>query len=202
MGALMTAESDYGWPRPPVGGYTSDDLDRLPNLPPHTELIDGSLVFVSPQTRFHSRAMLLLQNMLLSQAPGHLDVDREMSIELDSRNRPEPDVLVIAGEAVTGPGQTKYLAGDVLLAVEVVSKDSVERDREVKPRKYAAAGIANFWRVEEDGKGLPIVYVYELDPATSLYSLTGIHHNRLKVQVPYDIDIDLTAIDRRPPYAP
>ncbi|MEW2387318.1 hypothetical protein AB0933_03030 [Streptomyces venezuelae] len=38
------------WPVPPKGGWTADDLDRLPNLPPHTELIDGSLVFVSPQT--------------------------------------------------------------------------------------------------------------------------------------------------------
>ncbi|SOR79832.1 hypothetical protein SCNRRL3882_3292 [Streptomyces chartreusis NRRL 3882] len=43
------------WPTPPEGGWTADDLDRLPNLPPHTELIDGSLVFVSPQTLFHSR---------------------------------------------------------------------------------------------------------------------------------------------------
>ncbi|MFJ5729931.1 hypothetical protein ACIQC2_17880 [Streptomyces paradoxus] len=44
------------WPTSPEGGWTADDLDRLPNLPPHTELIDGSLVFVSPQTVFHERA--------------------------------------------------------------------------------------------------------------------------------------------------
>ena len=49
--------STPSWPIPPEGGWTSDDLDRLPNLPPHTELIDGSLVFVSPQTLFHSRAV-------------------------------------------------------------------------------------------------------------------------------------------------
>lgn len=24
------------WPVPPAGGWTADDLDRLPNLPPHT----------------------------------------------------------------------------------------------------------------------------------------------------------------------
>ena len=57
--------SDYEWPRPPVGGWAADDLDELPNLPPHTELIDGSLVFVSPQTRFHSLVMRLLENSLL-----------------------------------------------------------------------------------------------------------------------------------------
>lgn len=37
----------YRWPVPPEGGWKADDLDRLPDLPPHTELIDGSLVFVS-----------------------------------------------------------------------------------------------------------------------------------------------------------
>ena len=53
MGTLMSVDPEApepSWPVPPVGGWTADDLDRLPNLPPHTELIDGSLVFVSPQT--------------------------------------------------------------------------------------------------------------------------------------------------------
>ncbi|MBA9006581.1 hypothetical protein HNR21_005463 [Actinomadura cellulosilytica] len=42
-----------------------------------------------------------------------------------------------------------------------------------------------------------MVYVYELDPATECYALTGIHHDRLKVSVPYDIEIDLTRVGRR-----
>jgi hypothetical protein len=31
---------------------------------------------------------------------------------------------------------------------------------------------------------------------TASYVPTGIHHDRLKLSVPYTIDIDLTAIDR------
>jgi Uma2 family endonuclease len=202
MGAIMSAAREYGlddqyeWARPPAGGWTADDLDRLPNLPPHTELIDGSLVFVSPQTSFHSRTMRLLENALLDQAPDDLDVIREMSVKLNKRNRPEPDVLVFRADADTGPRQTWYRPEDVILAVEVVSDDSEDRDREVKPRKYAAAGIRHYWRVEEN-KGLPVVYIYELDPATKSYTPTGIYHDRLKLTVPFDIDIDLTAINRR-----
>ncbi|MEV1069576.1 Uma2 family endonuclease [Streptomyces sp. NPDC050263] len=191
-------EPAYRWPIPPAGGWTADDLDRIPGLPPHTELIDGSLVFMSPQTRFHSRTMRLLDNALLAQAPEHLDVDREMTVKLDPKNRPEPDVVVFLVDAVTGPDQTWYRPEDILLAVEVVSDDSRERDREVKPRKYAAAGVPHFWRVEQDeDKGFPVVYVYELDPATKFYGLTGIFHDRLKVSLPFDIEIDLTAINRR-----
>ena len=191
-------EPAYRWPIPPAEGWTADDLDRIPGLPPHTELIDGSLVFMSPQTRFHTRTMRLLDIALLDQAPEYLDVDREMTVKLDAKNRPEPDIVVYPVDAVTGPNQTWYNPEDILLAVEVVSADSRERDREVKPRKYAAAGVPHFWRVEQaEDKSSPVVYVYELDPATKSYGLTGIFHDRLKVSVPYDIEIDLTAGDRR-----
>lgn len=194
-------DDDYQWPRPPEGGWTADDLDRLPNLPPHTELIDGSLVIVSPQTRFHALAMRLLENALLDQVPDELDVIREMTIKLNKRNRPEPDVLVIRAEADAGPKQTWFRPEDVVIAVEVVSEDSEDRDREVKPGKYARAGIPHYWRVEEN-QGLPVVYVYERDPATQAYGLTGIFHDKLELTVPFPIDIDLTAINRRPPVAP
>ncbi|MFC1230629.1 MULTISPECIES: Uma2 family endonuclease [Streptomyces] len=198
MSAVRDSEldDDYEWPRPPQDGWTADDLDRLPNLPPHTELIDGSLVFVSPQTRFHSRVMSLLEPALRSQVPEEWDAIREMTIKLGKRNRPEPDVLVVRVDADTGPEQTWFRPDDVLLTIEVVSTDSIDRDREVKPRKYAAAGIAHHWRVEEND-GLPVVYVYELDPATKAYVPMGIFHNRLKLTVPFPIDIDLTAVDRR-----
>ena len=192
-------ESAYRWPIPPPEGWTADDLDRIPGLPPHTELIDGSLVFMSPQTAFHMRCMRLLEHSLLSEAPEHLDVYREFTVRLDRRNRPEPDLLVVPAEADTGPDQNWHKAEDVLLAVEIVSPDSRERDREVKPRKYAAAGVPHFWRVEKDeDKGLPVVYVYELDPATRSYGLTGIFHDRLKVTAPFDVEVDLTAVNRRP----
>ncbi|UNM15576.1 Uma2 family endonuclease [Streptomyces formicae] len=208
MGALMSAaaedqrngqddtEERYAFPMPPAGGWTADDLDRIKGLPPHTELIDGGLFFVSPQTFFRMAALRLLENALVQQAPEHLYVIREMTTKLGKRDRPEPDLMVVRESALGGPEQTWYAPADILLAVEIVSDESVERDRELKPRKYAAAGIRHFWRVEKND-GLPVVYVYELDPATNSYAVTGIHHNRLKVDVPYPIEVDLTAVDRR-----
>ncbi|MFE9117508.1 Uma2 family endonuclease [Streptomyces sp. NPDC007172] len=189
-------DGEYQWPRPPAGGWTADDLDRLPNLPPHTELIDGSLTLMSPQTWFHMRTMRLLEHAFVAQAPEHLAVIREMTIKLDQRNRPEPDVLIVPADVVTSALQTWFEPKDVLLAVEVVSADSMERDREVKPRKYARAGVQHFWRVEEND-GLPVVYVFELDPGTKAYGPIGIFHKQLRVDLPFPIEIDLTALDRR-----
>ncbi|MEV7088949.1 Uma2 family endonuclease [Streptomyces sp. NPDC093085] len=191
-------EPRYQWPIPPAEGWTADDLDRIPGLPPHTELIDGSLVLMSPQRKFHTRMMWLLEYALLSQVPDGLDVDREMTIKIDRKNRPEPDLIVYRAEADTGLEQTWYDPEDVVLAVEVVSEDSVERDREVKPRKYAAAGVRCYWRVEKEGDH-PVVYSYELDPATRVYVPTGIHRERLELKQPFLISIDLTGINRRRP---
>ncbi|NUR04336.1 MAG: Uma2 family endonuclease [Streptomyces sp.] len=195
----MTAESvehRVQWPVPPQDGYTVDDLFTLPDLPPHTELMDGSLVFASPQRVFHADAIDLLVNGLRGSVSAEFKVKREMTVILDKRNGPEPDVSVIRADAQTGPNQTSYEAKDVLLAVEVVSPDSESRDRTTKPQKYAAAGIPSFWRVEQNGAdGRPVIHVYELDPLTNAYVHMGMHRDRIKVDKPYDIDIDLTAID-------
>ncbi|MFI5740253.1 Uma2 family endonuclease [Streptomyces anulatus] len=194
MTAEPTTAHSSRWPVPPQDGYTVDDLFTLPDLPPHTELIDGSLVFVSPQRDFHSTMIDLLVTGLRSTAPPEVKVRREMTVVLDRRNAPEPDVSVVRTEAVTGLDVTRYQAADVLLAVEVVSPDSEARDREAKPHKYATAGIPHFWLVEMTGTDQhPVVRVYELDPATKAYALTGIHHDRLKTGVPFPVDIDVSA---------
>ncbi|MFE7232638.1 Uma2 family endonuclease [Streptomyces sp. NPDC002405] len=195
----MTADSvkqHSHWPLPPQDGYTVDDLFTLPGLPPHTELIDGSLVFASPQREFHTIVMDLLVNGLRNTAPEDLRVRREMTVVLDKRNAPEPDISVLRAAAV-GPDKTRYQAEDVVLAVEVVSPDSESRDRTTKPQKYASAGIPNFWRVERGGHGGgPVIHVYELDPLTKAYVHMGMHRDQIKLTEPYDINIDLTGFER------
>ncbi|UNZ17579.1 Uma2 family endonuclease [Streptomyces sp. 891-h] len=202
MGGTMTAEpapqmNEINWPVPPPDGYTVDDLLTLPDLPPHTELIDGSLVFVSPQRNFHADVIDLLVSGLRATAPwDRLRVKREMTVVLNRRNGPEPDISVVKADAVVGPDQSRYQAADVVLAVEVVSPDSEARDRDTKPRKYAAAGIPHFWLVERAGEGMhPVVRVYELDPVAKGYTLRGNFHGRLTLDEPFGIDIDLTAVD-------
>jgi Uma2 family endonuclease len=153
----MTAEPLPGWVFPPPAGFTADDLDRIPDLPPHTELIDGSLVFVSPQKSFHTLAMDLLVYALRAQVPEDLRVRREMTIVLNKHNRPEPDISLVRAEAVPGTehDETSYRAADVVLAVEVVSPESEARDRERKPSLYADAAIPYFWRVSGAREAAP-----------------------------------------------
>lgn len=164
---------DSPWPVPPENGYTVDDFFTL-DLPPHTELIDGSLVFVSPRRKFHTPAMYLLEQGLRQHVPDDLRVRREMAVVLGKRNAPEPDLVVVTAQADKDQRQTRYQAADVLLAVEVVSPDSEDRDRDTKPHKYAGAGIKHFWLVEMAGEhDRPVVVTYELDPVNRTYISTG-----------------------------
>ena len=196
MAIPMTAETH--WPRPPVDGYTADDLDRLPDLPAHTELIDGGLVFVSPQKRRHNLANRRIEDGLRAAVPSWAFVGREESIWIGRRQRPEPDLLVVRLEAIDDDlDRTYYPADAVVLAVETVSPESEIRDRERKPVLYAEAGIEHFWLVEHvDGNGLSVA-TFVLDRDARRYVPTGVHTGKLQVDVPFPIEIDLTDITRR-----
>ena len=185
---MVDVEPVPQWMRP-IGGFTALDLDHLPELPRHTELIDGALVLVGPQSQGHVRLVTELHLALGQASPPELGAIRDMSIIVNDRQRPEPDVTVLDA-AVLDDDATWFPAKAVLLAVEVVSPESQVRDRVRKPQLYAEAGIKHFWRVEHTD-GEPVVYVYELDPATSTYALSGIHHDRLTLTIPFPIDIDL-----------
>ena len=182
------------WMYPPTDGWTSEDLDSWPDLPKHTELIDGALIFpVSPQKNFHTLVMDVLVPGLRASAPPDRWVRREMTIRISKRTRPEPDVVVLNQEP-GGPDATWFPAAAAVLVVEIVSPESKDRDGRFKPAIYAEAGIRHFWRIEQDDRGLPVVYVHELDGAR--YALTGIYHDKLTITVPYDIDIDISKLPR------
>lgn len=146
---------------------------------------------MSPQAIFHIYAIRLLEYGLLNAVPPNWVVLREMTVTLGKRDRPEPDLTVVSLDSVHGDRQTTQRPEDVLLAVEVVSPDSEVRDREVKPRKYAAAGFPHYWRVENE-KGELAVHVFERDATTGAYVPTGIYRKQLKLDLPFPLDIDLT----------
>ncbi|MEV0701581.1 Uma2 family endonuclease [Saccharopolyspora sp. NPDC050389] len=184
------------WSFPPrAEGWFAEDLDGLHEAPRHTELIDGTLCFpATPQQSWHGRLVTGLTVELARQAPAGIEVEREMTIRLDARNRPEPGLLVTT--APFDPDRTWYEPRDVLLVVEVVSPESAHRDRTVKLRKYADAGIRHYWYVgDEDASAA--VHVYELDGPTGVYAPAGIFRGTLQRPVPFEISVDLDRLTPR-----
>ncbi|MFF3159775.1 Uma2 family endonuclease [Streptomyces sp. NPDC057910] len=183
------------WMLPPrPSGWEADDLDHAPDVPRHTELIDGALIFMmSPQRSWHARVVTRLTSTLDGQAPEGFSIDREMTIKLDEKNRPEPDILAVT--VPYDPDRTRYLPSQVALAIEVVSDESADRDRSLKPLKYAQAGIPHYWRVEDENS-FPVVHTYELDETTLAYVATGIYRDGMKLAIPFDIEMNLPSLVR------
>ncbi|MET7459967.1 Uma2 family endonuclease [Nonomuraea sp. NPDC005501] len=178
---------EWSYPGPP-GGWTADMLDRLPqDVPRGVELIDGALVWMPSQTGSHMLTVRLLEQAL--SVPGEFAVARGMTVTLDHRQRPRPDLLVVRRPALTLTART-FMPEDVHLVTEVASEASIDRDRTTKPAKYAQAGIEHFWRVEEADDRL-VVYTFELEPAVKAYVPTGIHRKRLETFIGFEVDIDL-----------
>ncbi len=132
-----------------------------------------------------------LVSALAERAPADIQIEPQMAIRLDQHNRHEPDL--VATTAAYDPARTCYTPDQVLLVVEVVSPESAHRDRTVKLRKYAEAGIAHHWRVEEEDSA-PVVHAYELDEPTRAYVATGIHRGTLQAAVPFAMTIDLDGL--------
>lgn len=187
---MLVTSSLPEWLYPaPAGGWTADDLDRLPpEAPRRVELVDGALILMSPQTTFHMLMLRRLENGI--RPPRGLYVAREMSVLLGERQRPEPDLMLVTSPPEGNLGRTCYEPGEVRLVVEIASPESLDRDRNVKPAKYAEAGIRYMWRVEQEDRGA-VVYTYELDPATRRYVATGIHRGKLAGGAGFAVDIDL-----------
>ena len=173
-------------PLTPPEGWTLDNLP-LADLPKRTELIRGVLV-MSPQTTWHMAAVSALQRFVDEQCPSHCMTQYRMAIRKSSRTAPEPDISIVHASAFD-MDKSFYLPEEVLLAAEVISPESEERDREDKPIIYAVMGIPTYWLIEIGKDFAPIVHEHQLIDGN--YRLTKTHTGRLTTDIPFPIDIPL-----------
>jgi Uma2 family endonuclease len=120
------------------------ELIRAGILPENNsvELLEGRLVQKMPKKPPHSLATGLLCDALQKILPDGWFRDSQEPVTL-SDGEPEPDVSIVRGERRHykdhHPGPR-----DLALVVEVADS-SLERDRTVKKRSYARAGISVYW---------------------------------------------------------
>ena len=108
------------------------------------ELLAGWLVPKMPKNPPHRVATRLLRQALERVVPAGWYVDSQEPITT-ADSEPEPDVVVVRGET------RQYLdrhpgPQDVALIIEVADT-TLQRDRVLKQRIYAAAGIPVYWIV-------------------------------------------------------
>ena len=108
------------------------------------ELLEGWLVTKMSKNPKHRVATRLVRQALESViSPGWYVDSQEPLTTADSE--PEPDVMIVRGETRQYPDRHPG-PQDVALVVEVADS-SLQRDRFLKKRLYAAAGISIYWIV-------------------------------------------------------
>lgn len=163
QGVVMTYDEFLDWA----------DEDTL------AEWVNGRVVMTSPASLRHQMLAQLLTRVLT----GFVEVGRlgivisapfQMKLEQSGR---EPDVLFVA-EAQRDRLRPTYLNGAADLVIEILSPESVGRDRGDKFYEYERAGIPEYWLIDPetqraefyqlDGQGR-----YQLVPADA----NGIYHS-------------------------
>lgn len=119
----------------------------------HVEWADGEVIVknMSPVTRAHQSVNVFLVTLInLFAVKHHLGEVFTQEYLMRLRSRPsgrEPDLIFVANEHVDRITRT-YLDGPGDIVVEIVSEESVERDREIKRTEYENAGVREYWLID------------------------------------------------------
>lgn len=127
---------------------TVDDYLRLPEGPPHFELIDGVIVVNPPPVPMHARITTNLTAQLMPACPPDMEVfGTPLDWVADDHHVLEPDVSVCERDKV---GE-KRLYFPPVLCVEVLSPSTRTRDLAVKRAVYERGGVAAYWVIDPAG---------------------------------------------------
>lgn len=117
----------------------------------HAEWVNGEVIVYMTATTIHQRVVIFLVRLLQSFAElGDLGeiFAGPMQVKLSATGPGrEPDVFFVAHEHLDRVGE-KYFDGPPDLVIEVISDESVNRDRVDKFENYEDAGVREYWIID------------------------------------------------------
>ena len=136
---------------PPPAPMTYEEFLEWADEDTLAEWVDGEVIMTSPASYPHQELVGFLYQVMDSFVELHqlgvvLLVPFQMKLERSGR---EPDLIFIDAARV---GQIKrtFLDGPADLVVEIVSPESIERDRRIKFAEYQVAGVGEYWLLDPD----------------------------------------------------
>ncbi|NBC17982.1 MAG: Uma2 family endonuclease [Bacteroidetes bacterium] len=106
-----------------------------------TELIDGAIIEMSPQSSYHAATVSLAQETLRHAFGDGYTVRVQLPLALGATSEPEPDLAVVPG---TPRDYVEAHPAEAALVVEVADT-SLDFDRSRKAAVYARAALADYW---------------------------------------------------------
>lgn len=117
----------------------------------HAEWVNGEVIIFMPVKDIH-QAILGFLNTLLVLYTTLFDLGKIRTAPYAMRAVPggssrEPDLLFVTKEHLDRLTENR-LDGPADLIIEIISDDSVNRDRDDKFREYRAAGVGEYWIID------------------------------------------------------
>lgn len=157
------------------------------------EVVDGQPTMNPSPTGPHQRCVRRLMRLLEDAVPDGYEVlpapwDWVLWQHPTLQLR-QPDLVVVTHEQASGP----RLMTPPLLAVEVVSPDSVERDSVTKRAEYARAGLAHFWVIDPLTSRLA---VFRAEGPALRLAVQAQGDERVELTEPFVVALNLRALTR------
>jgi len=121
-----------------------DESDRV-------ELIDGTIVCISPAEVSHNCAVSNLTQCLMGVMVSH-EVLVQCTVRLDDFSVVDPDLTVLRRPNNQDEGRLPE-PSDVLLLIEVAHR-SLSKDLGLKQKLYASAAISEYWVADIENRAL------------------------------------------------
>jgi Uma2 family endonuclease len=168
--------------------WTVDDLASLPEDLRY-ELIDGRLILPSP-TGFHQNLCRAIAVMLEPNCPPAYAPTTDVSLKVNSRNEPRPDVVVHRKAVLM---RTPAPLDGALLLIEVVSPTSHARDTYAKAKLFAEVGVEHYWVVDPTFDGGVMLTDFRIG-SDGTYDIAASTNKVYTTDQPYPITIDVPAL--------
>lgn len=129
------------------------------------ELEDGALILMNPPIGLHAIILTLLSNLLLNEI-NRLQLPwiplQLIGVRTSVRRSRLPDLCVVPLDQMQPYLNTAaVLESGVILVVEVVSRDSIQRDYRFKRAEYAAFGIPEYWIIDPIAQKVTLLLLVE-----------------------------------------
>jgi Uma2 family endonuclease len=136
-----------------TGVSFEDYLERFSGL--HSELVEGKVIQMSPASREHNNLNDYLGTLVSAYfelRPIGEIISQPFTIKLPNvEAKREPDLLIVL-ESNPHPVYSTYMDGPPDICIEIVSPDSVIRDREAKLLEYQTGGVKEYWLFDRENQ--------------------------------------------------
>jgi Uma2 family endonuclease len=136
---------------PPSGPVSFEEFLDWLDEDTRAEWVDGAIIMASPASDNHQDIVdflvAIIRPYVRRQQLGWIRSGPFVMRTIVRPSGREPDILFVVNERMNLVQQT-YLDGPADLAVEVVSPESIGRDRGDKFVEYEAAGVREYWLID------------------------------------------------------